>query len=332
MSASHPHRHEPAAPLRDAVRSSSLAIALIHLPTRRFVELSPRAEALLGPGSPVLRGTDALAISQEPDASSRAFEVIADGVLDGYHARRRLRGGDGAIDSRIWVRVLRRTAANADAIVIVTPVHNETDGVPLDGAAVAESVGSVHEDRPGQESLEYLIVPLLDVVHPDDIATILTVIEEVTADGSQAAFVVRVRGEAGSWQRLRLSLGPIDDATQQLGFALTRAGETPAGAARGERLIELEQRLRRIAREVEDAGLHGASRRAPDPASLPGLEDLTSRQLEVANRLVWGERVSEIARNMYLSPSTVRNHLANLFRKVGVHSQSEFLDLLRPQD
>jgi DNA-binding NarL/FixJ family response regulator len=114
-----------------------------------------------------------------------------------------------------------------------------------------------------------------------------------------------------------------------LGFA---ACHTTAPVPPGERVIELEQRLRRIAREVEDAGVSSASRRPPDPASLPGLEDLTSRQLEVATRLAWGERVSEIARNMYLSPSTVRNHLANLFRKVGVHSQSEFLDLLRPQD
>jgi DNA-binding NarL/FixJ family response regulator len=114
--------------------------------------------------------------------------------------------------------------------------------------------------------------------------------------------------------------------------ALTPAGETPAGVGPGERVIELEQRLRRIAREIEAAGVMSTFGRLPDPASLPGLEDVTSRQLEVATRLVWGERVSEIARNMYLSPSTVRNHLATLFRKVGVHSQSEFLALLRPQD
>jgi DNA-binding CsgD family transcriptional regulator len=35
---------------------------------------------------------------------------------------------------------------------------------------------------------------------------------------------------------------------------------------------------------------------------------------------------------MFLSPSTVRNHLTTLFRKVGVHSQSEFLDLVRRRD
>ena len=108
----------------------------------------------------------------------------------------------------------------------------------------------------------------------------------------------------------------------------------PAGAATapvppGERVVELEQRLRRIAREIEAAGVVSRLGRLPDAETLPGLEDLTSRQWEVATRLARGERVSEIARGMYLSPSTVRNHLASLFRKVGVHSQSEFLDLLR---
>lgn len=155
-------------------------------------------------------------------------------------------------------------------------------------------------------------------VHPDDFESILTAIEKATADGTQVAVVVRVRDEARSWQHRRLSLGPLDD-------------ETTAPVLPEERVIELERRLRRIAREVEAAGVVSTFGPRPDPATLPGLEDLTTRQWEVVTRLARGERVSGIARGMYLSPSTVRNHLANLFRKVGVHSQSEFLDLLRGQ-
>lgn len=168
-------------------------------------------------------------------------------------------------------------------------------------------------------------------VHPDDFASILTAIEKVTADGTQVAVVVRVRDEARSWQHRRLSLGPLDDETRQLDLAPSRGDETTAPVLPGERVIELERRLRRIAREVEAAGVVSTFGPHPDPATLPGLEDLTTRQWEVVTRLARGERVSGIARGMYLSPSTVRNHLANLFRKVGVHSQSEFLDLLRRQ-
>jgi DNA-binding NarL/FixJ family response regulator len=59
---------------------------------------------------------------------------------------------------------------------------------------------------------------------------------------------------------------------------------------------------------------------------------LSSRQWEIVARLRRGERVPQIARAMYLSQSTVRNHLTAVFRKFGVHSQSELLTLLRSDD
>jgi DNA-binding NarL/FixJ family response regulator len=42
-----------------------------------------------------------------------------------------------------------------------------------------------------------------------------------------------------------------------------------------------------------------------------------------------GERVPRIAEELFLSQSTVRNHLADMFKKMGVHSQEELLDLFR---
>ncbi len=82
--------------------------------------------------------------------------------------------------------------------------------------------------------------------------------------------------------------------------------------------------LRRIAAEIETAGAPVQSTGPPD---LQGMEDLTARQWEVASRLVRGEHVATIASEMYLSQSTVRNHLSAIFRKLGVHSQQEFLSL-----
>ena len=55
----------------------------------------------------------------------------------------------------------------------------------------------------------------------------------------------------------------------------------------------------------------------------------SERQLEIIERLVKGERVPTIARGLYLSQSTVRNHLSAVFRKVGVHSQEQLLATLR---
>ena len=59
------------------------------------------------------------------------------------------------------------------------------------------------------------------------------------------------------------------------------------------------------------------------------LEDLSSlsvREGEVLRNLLAGQRVPTIARSLYLSPHTVRNHLKSIFRKIGVRSQTELLE------
>jgi DNA-binding NarL/FixJ family response regulator len=42
-----------------------------------------------------------------------------------------------------------------------------------------------------------------------------------------------------------------------------------------------------------------------------------------------GERVPSIAAELYVTQSTVRNHLSSVFSKLGVHSQAELLRQLR---
>jgi DNA-binding CsgD family transcriptional regulator len=90
----------------------------------------------------------------------------------------------------------------------------------------------------------------------------------------------------------------------------------------------LEQRLRRIASEIEAAGVVGHDRAATDLQGFPGLEDLTERQREILARLLRGDRVPTISRGMHLATSTVRNHLTTVYRKVGVHSQAELIERL----
>lgn len=98
-------------------------------------------------------------------------------------------------------------------------------------------------------------------------------------------------------------------------------------AALRDRVVELETRLRRIAAELRAAGFL-------DPDDLPGggaearLSELTPRQREVLERILKGQRVPAIASELFVSPSTVRNHLATIFRRFGVHSQSELIELM----
>jgi DNA-binding CsgD family transcriptional regulator len=97
-----------------------------------------------------------------------------------------------------------------------------------------------------------------------------------------------------------------------------------------ERVARLERRLWRIAREFEGAGVLASTSNVSDPYLLPGVAELSPRQWEVLTRLLRGERVPRIAEELFLSQSTVRNHLADMFKKMGVHSQEELLDLFRP--
>ncbi len=83
-----------------------------------------------------------------------------------------------------------------------------------------------------------------------------------------------------------------------------------------------------------------APARAADPATggqagrqrLPGLERLSRREVEVVQMLLLGDRVPVIARQLFISQSTVRNHLSSVFRKLRVNSQQELIVLLRERD
>jgi DNA-binding NarL/FixJ family response regulator len=105
------------------------------------------------------------------------------------------------------------------------------------------------------------------------------------------------------------------------------ATDEPARTAAG-RADDLERRLRRISEELRVAGFGSGASDVDGPRELPELAELSSRQWEVLERLLRGERVPGIAGRMFLSQSTVRNHLAAIYRHLGVNSQEELLTLL----
>ncbi|HTD50898.1 MAG TPA: helix-turn-helix transcriptional regulator [Acidimicrobiia bacterium] len=93
-----------------------------------------------------------------------------------------------------------------------------------------------------------------------------------------------------------------------------------------ERVVQLEGHLRRIAHEVEAAGLAPLS--SLSVPGLPGYENLSARECEIVARMLRGDRVSTIARDLFLSASTIRNHLSRIYRKIGVHSQAELIEMM----
>jgi DNA-binding CsgD family transcriptional regulator len=94
------------------------------------------------------------------------------------------------------------------------------------------------------------------------------------------------------------------------------------------RIAELEQRLWRIAGEVQASGVFDPVKSIPDLTKFDQMGSLSGREWEVLTRLLSGERVASIARVLFVSQSTIRNNLSSIFRKFGVHSQAELLTLL----
>lgn len=105
---------------------------------------------------------------------------------------------------------------------------------------------------------------------------------------------------------------------------LARVGSTECGVPRSKRVAELEDALA-AARRLLGEALGTASDVLPQ---VPELELLSPREREIALLLVRNRRVPTIARELYLSQSTVRNHLSRIYRKFGVSSQVQLIERL----
>ncbi len=75
------------------------------------------------------------------------------------------------------------------------------------------------------------------------------------------------------------------------------------------------------ARELRRLG-HRVSRRARGPMKRAGLDDLSSREREVAGLVASGMTNREVAQTLFLSEKTVGSHLARIYDKLGVHSRA----------
>ena len=59
-------------------------------------------------------------------------------------------------------------------------------------------------------------------------------------------------------------------------------------------------------------------------------DGLTPREREAVVLVAEGKTNAEIARQLWISPGTVRRHLENVFAKLGVHTRTAAVARLRP--
>lgn len=166
---------------------------------------------------------------------------------------------------------------------------------------------------------------LLRLVTEPDVACVLLALAEAATTGRSVTQRARARDAAGTWAWCRLLLLPLAPVPSAA-FALLPGGKTTDDCVASRPAIR--EAIGRLCRNVEAATLSPALAGVPSSTS-PRLTRLSSRELDIVRRLADGDRVPAIAAALYISQSTVRNHLSTVFRKLGVHSQQELIVQLR---
>ncbi|MFY9586784.1 MAG: LuxR C-terminal-related transcriptional regulator [Actinomycetota bacterium] len=328
-----------AAALATAIADTPTPIALFDAETLRLVRSSSGLKRL----RPSLRNFAELFSPDLQDVAIKEFRAVGSGRFDGLHGRRTLVDADGEdVEGQLWLRLIGDGDRRLVALVFL-PDDAERGGeahqaLIVDGASdvallvtdhdwvlrfVSRDIGAILGEAP-ENTIEK---PLLSIVHPATAAELLLAITRAIATrrGVFTNIQLKVRS---TWTNVTGWVEPLcDHSPPRLGIVLTRAGKPRDGSATN--AVRLEQHLWRIAAEILAAGVlpaADAERHLPESGELA---KLPPHQWEITVRLVNGERVPAIAKAMHLSPSTVRNHLATVYRRFGVHSQGELIARLR---
>lgn len=102
-----------------------------------------------------------------------------------------------------------------------------------------------------------------------------------------------------------------------------RIGSAPPSA--------MSEHLSRIGHELQMISLASGGGAEPSHGALdhPDLAVLSKREREILKELVAGERAPAIAKALFISPHTVRNHLKSMYRKLGVSNQAALIEYVR---
>ncbi|HXT94188.1 MAG TPA: LuxR C-terminal-related transcriptional regulator, partial [Trebonia sp.] len=172
--------------------------------------------------------------------------------------------------------------------------------------------------------------PVLGVIHPADVPAFLAALEHARRGERAVRLVLRVSVRSQDWTQVSVVLATFAPGDPPaLAFALIRYDATADQPGDTNRESQLEAHMLRIADELHAAGLIPRLQQLPVLNEQPRLGKLTSREWAVLTRLLDGQRVSAIAADLYVSKSTVRNHLSSIYAKLGVHSQVDLIRLMR---
>ena len=324
---------EPSSELVRVVEQSTLPALLLRVPTGEIVAVSKEAAHLLDKPSADLIGRKVEEFATEDP--TRLFELVASGSITGFQARRFLLDPDGANQSlQVWLRAAELVVPVEFAVSILWPTGRRAWSY-LPGPEVIERtqvVGTVNSrleiervsddvrvlGLPPEEAIGASLFRLVDV---SSAADVLQALSEATRTRQSLCLVVNVLLD-GVPAMAQLMIRPLEPAPS-FSFSFVCPGDD----AERERDTD-ERSLEQMGRGLHALAL-AETHALLDASALPGVAKLSSRELEITARLLTGDRVPAIAQALFLSQSTVRNHLSSVYRKLRVSSQQELIELFR---
>ena len=311
-----------------------VAAILTQLDTHTFIAVNEAAATLFGSPADELVGTDVLdrIDPRDREAATHAYADMAGGLIDGYQVRRRIvtPDGRGRLLSVSGRRVKARNAAYglwilADALEPAAGAEMLVMGEASVVLAVTDHDWQIEymssdADLLGARGSDLRGFPLLGLVHPSVASEFLTAAARAATGHLAVTILTRMRAGPDRWAQRYCLMAPVcEDEPPRLGVVITAVPSLSDGGA------ELDGHVRHAALEAHASETFNALRSL---VRLPNGSELSARQTEIVARLIAGQRAPEIARSMFLSNSTVRNHLVAIYRKFDVHSQAELLAAL----
>ena len=324
----------PSPEVVEAVSAFPLPALLLEVPSAQILAASRTAQNLLAPD-----GADVVGHSIEDftaDEPTGVLPLVGTGRLQGYEAHRMLMRGSEPVPSTVWVRTISSSTPRRYAMSLLIP----ESGVPLPalqgsaGDSTILAMGSTDPhlivDRISSDVTEMIGVPSLDVigqsllriVDAPDVLDVMDALTHSARSGNGLAVLARVGLPGSRWRQCCLVVLPMLPAPS-FGFALLIEEDAAQPLATSSGMTGALRQFHDTVRCV------GISRLLAREHVVPGLERLSAREMDIVARLLRGDRVPAIASALFLSQSTVRNHLSAVFSKMGVNSQQGLIDLLR---
>jgi DNA-binding CsgD family transcriptional regulator len=332
------------------VRDSGAPLAAVELPSGRFLAVNPLLAKVLGSTVDALTGSSSLEqlSPAERHSAELGFQALADGHLTGYQAiRTHASSGNPGQAFSVWVNAVDVDGARVGLASVSPAAGLGSEFLSLLPLPAARELGDVvlgtvdgawRIDRISQDVTALLGitpeqcvgVPVLGAIHPSDAPAFLAAVEHARRGERSVALTVRLSARAPQWCQVSAVFAVVSpEVPPPMAFALIRGGSSAGSAASPSREARLEAHMLRIADELHAAGLLSRLGQLPALSGNPRLGLLTSREWAVLTRLLDGQRAAAIAEDLFVSQSTVRNHLSSIYAKLRVNGQVDLIRTLR---